>query len=77
MGTLARSGLKINTKLRYPLLPYFTQPVFTRLKLAIETLEQGVKYIQSKQVNNKDTRTTTWRRSGVLIIELNIFHTLF
>ena len=32
-----------------------TQPTFTCLKLTIETLEQGKKYVQ---INNKDTRTT-------------------
>ena len=37
-------------------------------KLTIETLRQGVKYVQIR-VNNKDTRTTP--------IALNIFHTLF
>ena len=45
-----------------------TQPAFTCAKIIIETLEQGVKYVQS---NNKDTRTTDrryWRRSGVFII---------
>ena len=40
-----------------------SQSAITCSKLTIETLEQGVKYVQS---NNKDTRTTS----------LNIFHTL-
>ena len=52
-----------------------TQSVFTRLKLTIETTEQGVKLIK---VNNKDTRTTP---NGVflvsLLLTLNIFQTLF
>ena len=35
---------------------YITQPAFTCLKLTTETLEEGVKYVQS------------WCRSGVFII---------
>ena len=34
--------------------PNISQLAFTRSKLAIETLEQGVKYVK---VNNKATRT--------------------
>ena len=40
---------------------------FYLFKLTIETLEQGVKLYK---VNNKDTRT-------ILLLTLNIFHTLF
>ena len=40
-----------------------TQPAITFSKLSIETLVQGVIYVQS---NNKDT--SQWRRSGVFIV---------
>ena len=43
-----------------------SQPAFTCSKLTIETLEQGVKNMVN--FNNKDTRTTRWRRSGVFIV---------
>ena len=39
------------------------QPAFTCSNVLIETLEQGAKNVQS--------------RSGVLLLTLNIFHTLF
>ena len=35
--------------------PLFSQAAVTCLKLSIETVEQGVKYVQ---INNKNTRTT-------------------
>ena len=47
----------ISANLRY------TQPAFTCSKLTIETLEQGVKYVQSYMVS--------------LLLTLNIFHILF
>ena len=37
-----KEALEKNTKLQYR-----TQPAFTYSKLTIETLEQGVKYVQS------------------------------
>ena len=41
-----------------------TQPAITCSKLTIETVEQGVKYVQSQ-----------WRRSGVFIINFeHILH---
>ena len=41
-----------------------TQPAITCSKLTIETVEQGVKYVQSQ-----------WRRSGVFIIDFeHILH---
>ena len=51
-----------------------TQPVIRCSKLTIETLEQGVKYVQS---NNKDTRTTQMASFWCLLLILNVFHTLF
>ena len=45
-----------------------TQLIFTCSKSKIETLEKGVKYFKG---NNKNTR----RRSGVLIVNFDIFHT--
>ena len=52
-----------------------TQPAFTCSKFTIETLEQGVKYVQSQQQRHqKDT-------IGVdlvsLLLTLSIFSTLF
>ena len=43
-----------------------SQPVITNSKLTIETQEQSVKNML--KVNNKDTRTTPWRRSGAFIV---------
>ena len=39
----------------FKLLKHLTQPAFTCSNLTVETLEQGVKYVQ---INNKGTRTT-------------------
>ena len=41
--------LKVNHKSKKYKIPrrYFTKSAFTCLKLTIETLEQGVKYVQS------------------------------
>ena len=49
-----------------------TQSAFTCSKLTIETLEQGMKYIQ---VNNKDTAIDVVLVSCLLF--LNLFQTLF
>ena len=38
---------EVNEQLKIDLQRYVTQPEFTCSKLAIETLEQGVKYVQS------------------------------
>ena len=46
-GNIDMKWVKNNTKFGYPLFPYPIQPVFTCSKLTIETLEQGVKYIQN------------------------------
>ena len=42
--------------------------------LTIETLEKDVKYVQN---NNKNTRTTSWRRSGVFIVTFEHISHLF
>ena len=42
-----------------------SQQAITCSKLTIETLEQGRNMLKS---NNKDTRTTPWRRSGIFIV---------
>ena len=42
------------------------QPAITCSKLTIETLEQGVKYVQCQQ-----------KILGSLLLALNLFHTLF
>ena len=39
-----------------------TQPAVTCSKLTIETLEQGVKYVQSQQERRQ------WRRSDVFVV---------
>ena len=44
-----------------------SQSAFTCLKLTVETLEQGVKYVQS---NNKDTR---WSLSGKQVSKSSLF----
>ena len=49
-----------------------SQSIFTCSKFIIETLEQGVKYVQ---VNNKDSAIGVVLVS--LLLTLNIFHTLF
>ena len=52
-----------------------TQPVFTCSKLAVEKLEQGVKYVQNWQWKHQNNDAI-----GVvlmsLLLTLNIFHTL-
>ena len=50
-----------------------TQLATTCLKLAKETLKQGVKYVK---VNNKDARTTPIVVLVSLLLTLKIFHTL-
>ena len=45
-------------------LTMLPQPVFISSKLTIETLEEGLKYVQS---NNKDTRMTL---NGVILVSL-------
>ena len=51
-----------------------TQPAITYSELTIETLERGVKYVQSYQLRNQND-------AGVvlvsLLLTLNIFHILF
>ena len=51
-----------------------SQPAFTCSKLTIEPLEHGVKYFS---VNNKDIRTMPGVVLVLLLLTLNIFHTLF
>ena len=45
------------------------EPAITCSKLTIETLEQGVKYVQ---VNNKDTRTTSMAWSEVVYFNMPV-----
>ena len=40
------SGLKLKCEDSFTLFSQLTQPAFTCSKLTIETLEQGVKYVQ-------------------------------
>ena len=47
----------LSTKYLNRHVTYVAQPAITCSKLTIETLEQGVKYVQSQ-----------WRRSGVFIV---------
>ena len=57
--------------------PSTTQPAFTYSKLTVETLEQGVKYVQSKQERHQKD---VWRHLVLLVsllLTLNIFRTLF
>ena len=57
--------------------PSTTQPAFTYSKLTVETLEQGVKYVQSKQERHQKD---VWRHRVLLVsllLTLNIFRTLF
>ena len=50
------------------------QPVITWSKLTIETLEQGVKYFQSK-LAIKTPERCQWRRYGVFIVNFeHILH---
>ena len=44
------------------------------LKVRKGTLGKGLKYVQS---NNKNTRTTLWRRSGVFIVNFEDISHLF
>ena len=48
-----------------------SQPAITCSKLTIETLEQGVKYVQSLKLPERRQSPVT------LLLILNIFHTLF
>ena len=47
------------------LYAYTPQPAFTCSKLTLETLEQGVKYVQSQQERHQND---AWRRSGAFIV---------
>ena len=51
-----------------------SQPTITYLKLTIETLEQGVKYVHSKQLRHEKDAIGIVLVS--LLLTLNIFHTL-
>ena len=51
-----------------------TQPAITWSKLAIETLEQDVKYVQSK-LAIKTSERCQWHRCGVFIVNFeHILH---
>ena len=52
-----------------------TQLTFTSSKATLEKLEKGVKFVFKG--NNKDTRTTSWRRSGVFIVNLHHISDIF
>ena len=46
-----------------------SQPAFTCSKLTIETLEQGVKYVQScSKLTTTVPERCQWRRSGIFIV---------
>ena len=45
----------------------FSQSAFTCLNLTVETLEEGVKYVQN-MLTIKATEQRQWRRSGVFIV---------
>ena len=53
-----------------------TQPVITWSKLTIETLEQGVKYVQSK-LAIKTPERCQWHRYGVFIVNFELILHLF
>ena len=52
-----------------------TQPAITYLKLTKETLEKGVKYVQSYLKKHQNDAKDVVLAS--LLLTLNIFHTLF
>ena len=52
-----------------------TQPAFTCSKFTIETLEQGVKYVQSQQQRHQNDTIDVDLVS--LLLTLSIFSTLF
>ena len=45
-----------------------SQQPYTCWKLTIKTLDEGIKSVKS--VNNKDTKTSLWRPSGVFILNI-------
>ena len=52
-----------------------TQLAFTCSKLTMETLQQ--RYEICSKLTIKSPKRRHWRRSGILLLTLNIFHTLF
>ena len=75
MKVLMKELMKFTRILNDNTITGHLQPAFTCSKLTIETLEQGVKYVQSLQQRHQNDAIGIACMS--LLLTLNIFHTLF